>query len=48
MIRIPINLINKHRVFSAFARFKSGADLRSDEQVVKSGGRQTYFYKLTI
>jgi hypothetical protein len=32
----------------AFARFTTGGDLRSDEQVVKSGSSQPSFYKLTI
>lgn len=32
----------------AFARFTSGGDLRSDEQVSKSGYRQPSFFKLTV
>lgn len=32
----------------AFARFTSGADLRSDAQLTKSGYRQPSFFKLTV
>jgi len=32
----------------AFARFSAGADLRSDDEVVKSGVEQPSFYKLTV
>ena len=32
----------------AFARFTSGADLRSDEQVIKSTRKQPSFFKLTV
>ncbi len=32
----------------SFARFSTGGDLRSDEQVTKSGFEQPSFYKLTV
>lgn len=33
---------------SAFTRFSTGADLRSEEQVTKSGWKQPSFFKLTV
>jgi len=33
---------------SAYTRFSSGFDLRSDEQIMKSGYDQPSFYKLSI
>ena len=33
---------------SAFARFSAGGDLRSDEEVTKSGNEQPSFFKLTV